>query len=250
MAKYASEIMNPEPFTVRASDDADDAVGYLLALGITAAPVLDPYGKVVGFFSLRDALSNPQRGVVSERMSAPARSVLESDPIEEVGKVLAAGDIHHAAVLTDEGHVAGVVSTLDVLKAMLNVPVTHPAAFPHYDKGTGLTWSDDAELSLEGAAAAPDGPGLLTLISGGVGRRERVAWAEACNNVRTRVFEILSSTRAEPPQVAQILAHGTVRFRAASVPDYEQRRKVLAALLQETRKWMHPASFEEVDAVC
>ena len=40
-------------------------------------------------------------------------------------------------------------------------------------------------------AAAADGPGLLVLIHGGPGMAKRIVWAEACDNVRTRLEDML-----------------------------------------------------------
>ena len=107
-------------------------------------------------------------------MTSPAKSVFESEPVEQVASALAEGNLHHLAVVTDEGSVVGVVSALDVIKAMLGVPVTHPAAFPHYDRRTGLIWTDDTISAWSERTSRRNGGWVLALITGGVGRVERI----------------------------------------------------------------------------
>ena len=82
-------------------------------------------------------------------------------------------------------------------------------------------------------------------MSGGTGRPERIVWAEACNNLQTRVYELASIPQTDSPLLARILERDHVRFRAASVPDQERRRRVLRDLLEETRGWMIPKGAVE-----
>jgi CBS domain-containing protein len=241
MAKHVREVMNGELFSLRPTDQADEAVSYLLALGISAAPVLDPYGKPVGYFALRDGLHNKTGPTVGERMSAPAYSIPINATVENAARLLADANLHHAAVVDERGFAVGAVSVLDVLKALEGLPVSHPPAFPHYDRETGLVWTDDTPLEIARLDAAPDGPGLLALIVGGLKRSETVAWAEACENVRTRLHELLSVPQEGKPVLARILGQQNVRFRAAFAPDQRARREALRALLDHTEHLPLPA---------
>lgn len=244
MAKTVEEVMNRELFSVRPDDSSDEVLGYLLSLGLSAAPVLDPYGKPVGFISLRDILSRHQP-VVRDCMSSPPISIRTHHTVDDVARSLAERNLHHAAVVDDDDHAVGVVSVLDVVKALVGAPVSHPPAFPHYDRETGLVWSDDTVLRLESADTAPDGPGVLALVVGGAGRREIVAWAEACENVRTRVYELLSAPQDDKPVLAGILREKDVRFRTASVPDYKKRNEALKQLIGEMGRLLEPRTAAE-----
>jgi len=150
-------------------------------------------------------------------------------------------DLHHAPVVDGNGRAIGVVSLLDVTKGLLGLPVGHPPAFPHYDRETGLVWTDDMVLAAESAEAAPDGPGLLALVQGGAGSREAVVWVESCFNVRTRVFELLDVPQTDSPHLAGLLARRGLRYRAASVPDQPTRKSALRSMLSEIEHLPAPA---------
>ena len=70
-------------------DDAADALGYILALGITAAPILDDQQHPVGVVSFRDLLPHRAGAKVSERMTSPAITVTEHTSIEQAATLVA-----------------------------------------------------------------------------------------------------------------------------------------------------------------
>lgn len=232
MARTVDEIMNRELFSLRPSEPVEGSVDYLLALGLTAAPVVDRHGAPVGFISIADVLGRKKGTKVSDRMTSPAMSVPVNATIEGAAHFMAQRDLRHVPVVDREGRAVGIVSLIDIIKALLGLPVGHPAAFPHYDRRTGLVWSDDMLLAPDTAEVAPDGPGLLVLVQGGAGSRETVVWVESCENVRARVYELLEAPR-QPPYLATVLARHGLRFRTASAPDVETRRAALGSLLQD-----------------
>lgn len=232
MARTVDEIMNREIFSLRPNEPVEGSLDYLFALGLTAAPVLDQHGTPVGFLSLQDVLTRKKGTKVADRMTSPAVSVPEKATVESAAHFMAQRDLRHAPVVDRGGHAVGVISLKDIVKALLGLPVGHPAAFPHYDRHTGLVWSDDVLLSPDAAEVAPAGPGLLALVQGGAGSRETVVWVESCEDVRARVYELLEAPSDEPPYLATILARYRLRFRAASVPDVETRRVALGSLLR------------------
>ncbi len=157
---------------------------------------------------------------------SPAMTVHAQETIDQAAHQLAETDYHHLVVVDDAGRAVGMVSAVDLLRAMLGMPARHPAAFPHFDLENAVTWSDDADLELSRVDAAPNAPGVLLLIRGGKGIEERVVWAEPCENVRARVLELVS-VPADSPALARILRVPGLRFRAAAVRD-ASRRKALA----------------------
>jgi CBS domain-containing protein len=239
MAKRVDEIINPELFTLRPDERVDDALGYLLALGISGAPVCDRTGRPIGVVSFRD-LCQPDRGQsVRDVMTTPAVSVTLGSSIDDAARLLAERGFHRLVVVDSEGHAAGVVSVLDVMRALIGMPISHPDAFPHYDKVTGLTWCDDTLFDVDHAARAPDGPGLLMLRVGGLRVPETTVWLEACSNVRTRVHELLSVPQ-ENARLATLIEryHQVLRFRAAAAADPRRRRAALDALLRASDAWL------------
>jgi len=231
MATRVHEIQNPEMFVVRPDERAGDVLGYILALGITGAPVVDEAGQPIGMLSFRDLVGAPAHAVAGERMTRPALTVREESSIEEAGRLMAETGYHRLVVVDAEGRSVGVVSAIDVMRGLLGVPAVHPRAFPHFDRELGLTWTDDIALQADSVDAAPDGPGILLLLEGGKGRTERIVWGEAAHNLRTRLLDIASFPQVRMPPLAAIVARPDVRFRAASTPDFEEASRLLMIAL-------------------
>jgi len=241
MARRVDEIMNAELFFIRPGDPVDMALLGILSLGITAAPVVDPERRPVGVVSLRDLVG--ASGVsVGERMTSPADTVPGDMPIDEAARALAQRDRHRFVVVDAEGRAAGVVSSLDLLRAVLGLPPRHPAAFPHQD-AAGVSWSDPFALELEATSAAPDGPGLLVLLHDAPGRTTRPVWAEASRNVRVRLHELLAAPHEADPWLRRILEHDTahLRVKTAAVLDPVSRGTALDRALAEIAAARGPA---------
>lgn len=227
MSRYVHEIMNPELFFLRPSDSVGDALLGILSLSITAAPVVDEEHRPVGVVSLRD-LVGTGGPAVGDRMSAPVATAARDDAIEDAGRELARSDRHRLVVVDDDGRAVGVVSALDLLRASLDVPPRHPAAFPHLD-AAGVSWSDPFELTLDALEAAPDGQGLFVLFHDEVGKVSLPVWAESSHNVRTRLTELVGAPRAQDPWLREILTRDAthLRVRAAALVDAEKQAQAL-----------------------
>jgi CBS-domain-containing membrane protein len=79
--------------------------------------------------SLRDLLSGEHRTEVK----APVFSVVSTTPVESAARALAETEYHHLVVVDEEsGKAVGMVSAVDLLRALLHMPVKHPAAFPAF----------------------------------------------------------------------------------------------------------------------
>jgi len=228
MAASVKEIMNRELFCVGPEETAGAALHGILGLGITGAPVVDEHRRPLGMVSLRDLARQQDETPVSRLMNAPAAVVGAEASISEVGRRLAETGYHRLVVVDDDGRTVGVVSALDVVRALLGRPVVHPAPFPHLDPETGLIWTDDTPLEPGELGAAPDGPGLLVLLYGGAFVPERLVWAESCQSVRARLTEML--TTPQEPDLAAWLDKRPLRFRAAGLKDPRRRRRVLEQL--------------------
>lgn len=226
MAQIVEEIMNRELFTLRPDEPVEQARRYLLALGITGAPVVDENGRPLGLLSLRDTLGGPPGARARERMTSPAVTVREDATIPEAAQTLVETRRHRLVVVDEAGRAVGMVSSVDLVAGLLGLPASHPETFPHYDRTTGLTWTDDTPLERSRIDIAPAGPGLLVLVRGGAGEPEQIVWAEATQDLRGRLLDLL--TAPQPPPLSEILSRDGLRFRAASAPEEEERRRALA----------------------
>ncbi len=229
MAKIVEEIMNREVFALKPDESAEQALNCILTLGITGAPVTDRNHRVIGHASFRDLLASKKGSLVAERMTTPVEVVSPSTTIDEAGRRMARLRVHRL-IVTEGSRVVGVVSALDVMAALLGMPITHPPTFAHFDRNTGVTWTDEGEFTLEGIAIAPDGPGIFVLIEGAPAKRDWVVWIEATPNVRTRLYDLLSAPQ-EDAVLARLLEHpDQLRFRATAAPDERERRRLIARL--------------------
>jgi CBS-domain-containing membrane protein len=152
----ARDVMTRDVITLRRADTIEDAVQTLKANRITGAPVVDEGGKFVGILSLTDLvhpggassgqlgaeqapvahgegattwdlfekaeLLNAQIGVekVDQRMSGKVTSVTELTPLVEVARVMCDGHWHRVPVVDDSGALHGIISTMDILAALVN----------------------------------------------------------------------------------------------------------------------------------
>lgn len=234
MSSRVREIMNPELFSVRLGDATSDVSNGMLALGVSGAPVLDDRGRPLGVVSLRDLVecTGARAGDV---MTSPAVTIEGDARIAEAGHRVAETGRHRLVVVDGEGRAIGVVSAVDVIRGLLGLPTAHPAAFPHLDAETRLTWTDDVSLDLDHLDLAPDGPGLLQLVHGGAGLSERVVWVESCENVYTRLTDMLAEPQTDQPVLSWWLAQKPMRFRAAAAADPVERGKALEVLRARAR---------------
>ena len=238
MAMRVQEIMNRELFSVGPAEKADSTLQAILALGITGAPVVDERGVPLGHVSLRDLVRDGAGTTAGDRMTRPAATVPAEARISEAARRLSKSGYHRLIVVDERGRAVGMVSSLDVIRGLLGLPAPHPAAFPHLDWETGLSWSDDLPLETGEIAAAPEGPGVLVLLFGGAGVSDRIVWAESSEDLRGRLRQMLMTPQAE--LLAAWLEHGGLRFRVASAPDPAERAEALATVLRRAAATPRP----------
>ena len=69
--------------------------------------------------SLRDFMRNDER---RPQMTSPARSVRADATLAEAARVLAEESLHHVVVIDATGRAVGMLSVLDVLRAVVGLP--------------------------------------------------------------------------------------------------------------------------------
>lgn len=239
MAVMVAEVMNRELFTLRPDERRDDAVRFLVALSIGGAPVVEN-GTPIGMVSLHELLADARPGadapgeLVRDRMTSPPITTTAETTIEDAARTMGDRGEHRVVVVDGAGRAVGIASAVDLLRGMLGIPVTHPPTFPHFDPATGLRWSDDAPLDDAHAEATPTGPGLIVLLRGGAGVRERVIWAESCEDVHARARAIFAGGPDEPLTLRQLLMRPEgLRFRVARSSTDADRRRALKRILAD-----------------
>lgn len=226
MAVTVREIMNPELFTLPDTMRADDALDALLELEITAAPIVDSDRRPLGVATLRDLVLDG----VKPASNAPALSVDGSLAVEEAARIMAESGRHHLVVVGSDGRTTGMVSSYDLLRALVGLPPKFPATFPHRDPKLEVTWTDIAPLDAEHAAGAPRGAGVLVLSTGGKNRPEADLWVESAVALRARLTDLLELPKDDGSPLKHVLAQKDLHFRCAAVDDYAHRARVAQRL--------------------
>ena len=123
--KTVEDIMSRELVYVSERALPKLAMPQILRFGITAVPVLDNEHRPIGVVSLRDLIAGSD---VADAMTSPAHVIPSKATIEEAARALATTDYHHLVVVSADGKAVGMVSSLDLLRALVDVPARHPAA--------------------------------------------------------------------------------------------------------------------------
>jgi len=240
MPSTVKEIMNRELLTVRPETSVADARELLGGFAVGAAPVVDESRCLLGVVSVRDLLD--ASGTVAEHMTRPATCIGVSAPISAAARQLALSDRHHLVVVDAAGAPVGMVSTLDALRALLDLPAHHPKAFPHWDDVTRMCWTDDWILDQENVARAPEGPGVLVLATGHLGETDVVVWAELSDNIRARARELLAHPEKQSNALARVLCLRGLRFRASASSDPALTGRVVSMINEQIANTPPPGS--------
>lgn len=127
------EIMTASPVTVRESTTIGQAWEVLRTLDIRHLPVVNADGELVGIVSDRDFATPPAPPIMTELLGTPSGSldaavstIMTGDPISvepddelaEAIELMVENKVGAIPVVDPEGAVVGIVSYLDVLRAM------------------------------------------------------------------------------------------------------------------------------------
>lgn len=222
--------MNRELLVVGPETPAQAIRDLLRTYAVSSVPVVDSGGRPLGLVTACAVLDCA--GTARERMSQPAMCIDASTDIETAARRLAAEDVHHLVVVDGAGSAVGMVSVLDVMRALVGVPAHHPGTFPHWDPVTESSWTDDWPLDASHASHAPEGPGVLVLVQPAVGTADPIVWVETSPNVRQRVILLAHRTSSYDydAALARLLERADLCFRAAPVRDDEDRERLARRL--------------------
>ena len=129
MPLTVADVMNRKLLYISAGDRLSLARAKILEFGVTAVPVLDEDHRPVGVVSLRDLARADEH---PRENGGPVHLVRGAASVDEGARLLADLGAHHLVVVDDHGVAIGMVSSLDFLRSLLGLPVTHPQAFDRY----------------------------------------------------------------------------------------------------------------------
>ena len=161
-ALRARDVMTRNLIVIIDSESIEQAIDKLKSHRITGAPVVNDTGKFVGILSMSDLLrggrgpaktgdsqaeplahgegktswdlfemAGPMDEATSEervsaRMSTVVTSVITDAPLVEVARVMCRGHWHRVPVVKESGELVGIISTMDVLAAVVNAADEQP----------------------------------------------------------------------------------------------------------------------------
>jgi len=137
----ARDVMTPEPVVLTEDQSLSVALVTLERHAITGCPVVDQRERLVGMLSLWDLARTKEKSnatgasatasqssdvlsmagsIVKERMSRKVGAVAETQPLVEVARTMCREHWHRVPVVADDQRLKGIVSTMDVLAALVN----------------------------------------------------------------------------------------------------------------------------------
>lgn len=124
MSQPISSLMQREVHTVGMDDTVADMEALFSAKHLSWAPVMDPDGTAIGVVSSADLLKFRAQGrdpgsVAAWQLCSYRPIAVDTDmPVHDVARLMVDQHVHHV-VVTDGRGVAGVVSSLDFVRAFL-----------------------------------------------------------------------------------------------------------------------------------
>jgi CBS domain-containing protein len=135
MDAIVSHYMSPELVYLREGDRPEIAMRPILEFGTTAVPVLDEERRPVGVVSLRDLADERKEG---QRVSTRVLTIGKDETIRVAARKLADNDARHLVVVDEAGRAVGMLSLLDVVRALLGMDPKHPAEIAQFGHGDPL----------------------------------------------------------------------------------------------------------------
>lgn len=148
----ARDVMTQPVLSVRENRTVREAAAFLTENDISGVPVLSATGKLVGVVTLTDLAEEEHGRRVRDVMTPVVYTIPEETPVEKIARTMIAGRIHRLFV-TRGGHVAGVVTTLDLLKLLTGKKPARPLP-----RGAGQRFPS-VDTGRIRRPRSPDGPG-------------------------------------------------------------------------------------------
>jgi CBS-domain-containing membrane protein len=118
------DIMSHKVFTLSEQTSLEEAAWGLTANAVSGAPVRDHRGHLVGVLSKSDLVDpdrvNGEAPTVADAMTPALLALRADDPAMDAVKLMVADGIHRVIVVDDSGCLVGIVTPMDVLRALVH----------------------------------------------------------------------------------------------------------------------------------
>ena len=119
---HCKEIMSHNVQWILPRETVASAAKLMAFHNLGLLPVCSPDGKPIGVITDRDIALRvigkdrlAAQTVVEDVMSAPVQFVAPDCPLERIGQLMTEGKVSRLLVIDDDGHLAGLVSVVDLL---------------------------------------------------------------------------------------------------------------------------------------
>ena len=113
-----SDLISEELRCLECDLEASKGLALLDAAGVTSAPVVDDNGVLVGvvFLATLARLRESDELEVEDAMITDMVTAPQSARVSDVARLMATHGLERVPVVTDDGHLLGVVSAVDVVR--------------------------------------------------------------------------------------------------------------------------------------
>ena len=120
------DLMSTCVWSVSAHTPLDEVAALLDERQVTGVPVVGPAGAVVGILSRTDLVERQGQDfslvAAADAMTTPALSIRPDATVEDAARLMAFAEVHRVVVLDDGGRLAGIITTMDVLRELAGFP--------------------------------------------------------------------------------------------------------------------------------
>lgn len=120
----ARDIMRPDVLTLDPETTLLEAAAFLTQRRIGGAPVVGPGRRLIGLISSTDLLRNVRKAPetkIGEVMTPAAYCAREETPVAELARFMLVKKVHRV-VIVRRGRLKGIVTSMDMLRALLKTP--------------------------------------------------------------------------------------------------------------------------------
>ena len=115
------DYMNTNLVYLREGDRPSVARKPMLDFGVSAVPILDETHRPVAIVTFRDLAEQP-----ADPHPSAVHTIAASATLEDAARVLARNEVHHLVVVDGAGKALGILSSLDVVRGLIELPAHHP----------------------------------------------------------------------------------------------------------------------------
>jgi CBS domain-containing protein len=131
----ASDVMTRNPVTLKGSETIASAIATLERHQITGAPVVEEGNRLIGILSLWDVVrsrgpagspagrnqTETDSATVIDCMSPTVSGASPDQLLVDVARKMCVAHWHRVPVVSSDGQLVGIISTMDVLAALVNM---------------------------------------------------------------------------------------------------------------------------------